>query len=79
VIYRDGADRAGQRLPFSALDRLDPEDLWKYMEVYERATGGQVLAIPHNSNPSNGLYLRAPTTRAVSSRRASGSTRSSSV
>ncbi len=57
VIYRDGADKAGQKLPFSALDSLNPEDLWKYMESYERGTGGQVLAIPHNSNLSNGLYF----------------------
>ncbi len=55
VIFRDGADRAARVLPFSALDSLRPEDLWAYMEAYERETGGRVLAIPHNSNLSNGM------------------------
>lgn len=54
VIFRDGADLAGQVLPFSSFDSEDPEDLWRYMAAYERDTGGSVLAIPHNGNLSNG-------------------------
>lgn len=54
VIFRDGADKAGQVQPFSANDSLDPRDLWKYLHQYENATGGKVLAIPHNGNVSNG-------------------------
>ena len=54
VIFRDGAERANQVLPFSAFDSENPEDLWKYMANYEQKTGGQVLAIPHNGNLSNG-------------------------
>ena len=36
---------------------MNPEDLWKYMAGYEQKTGGQVLAIPHNGNLSNGLMF----------------------
>jgi len=39
--------------PFSANDSNRPEDLWKYLESV-RAKGGDVLAIPHNSNFSDG-------------------------
>lgn len=54
VIFRDGADKAIQTLPFSALDSENPENLWKVMAAYEEKTGGQVLAIPHNGNLSGG-------------------------
>jgi len=57
VIYKDGADRAGQLRPFSATDSIDPEDLWGFLERYEHETGGEVLAIPHNGNLSNGLMF----------------------
>ena len=36
------------------MDSDNPEDLWRYFKRYEALTGGQVLAIPHNSNTSNG-------------------------
>jgi hypothetical protein len=61
VVFRDGADRANQVLPFSTFDSQDPSDLWKYMDAYARKTGGQVLAIPHNGNLSNGLMYSAET------------------
>ena len=61
VIFRDGADRVNQILPFSAFDSSDPAELWKYMDAYEKKTGGQVLAIPHNGNLSNGLMYSAET------------------
>ncbi len=57
VIFRDGADKASQIIPFSVFDSRDPEDLWKYMQVYEETTLGDVLAIPHNGNLSNGLMF----------------------
>ena len=57
VIFRDGKPEADQFDPFSAYDSNDPEDLWDWMEQYEVATGGQVLAIPHNGNLSNGLMF----------------------
>ena len=54
VLFRDGPDRTKQILPFSAVHSLDPEDLWAFLARYERDTGGQAFAIPHNSNLSNG-------------------------
>ena len=61
VIFRDGKDRARQVLPYSQFDSDDPEDLWAYMSNYESATGGQVLAIPHNGNLSNGIMFQTTT------------------
>jgi hypothetical protein len=57
VIFRDGGDRTIQTLPFSMYDSLDPEDLWDNLAAYEEKTGGQVLAIAHNGNLSNGLMF----------------------
>jgi hypothetical protein len=54
VIFRDGAERVGQVVPWSSVDSEDPEMLWRYMADYESKTGGDVLAIPHNSNLSAG-------------------------
>ena len=61
VVMRDGADRARKVLPFPAYDSSDPEDLWKWMAAYETKTGGQVLAIPHNGNLSNGVMFAVET------------------
>ena len=61
VIFRDDAKRVNQVLPFSAFDSSDPAQLWKYMDAYEKKTGGQVLAIPHNGNLSNGMMYSAET------------------
>ena len=46
------ADKAPSRI-FSTLDSPNPEDLWDWMNG-QRANGLEVLAIPHNSNGSNG-------------------------
>ncbi len=61
VIFRDGPDRVNQIVPFSAFDSNNPEDLWKFMASYEKNTGGQVLAIPHNGNASNGRMFEEQT------------------
>ena len=45
VIFKDDAEKARRVLPFSTFDSHDPEDLWRYMQAYEDATGGSVLAI----------------------------------
>ena len=57
VIYRDGADKARQQLPFTMAQSQDPADLWQALRGYEEATGGQVLAIAHNGNLSNGVMF----------------------
>ncbi len=54
VIFKNDASSAGQVLPFSTIDGARPEDLWRFMANYEEMTGGEVLAIPHNSNMSAG-------------------------
>ncbi len=57
VIFRDNHDKTDRVLPFPSIISTDPEDLWKALARYERKTGGQVLAIPHNSNLSNGMMF----------------------
>jgi hypothetical protein len=57
VIFKDDASKAGQIIPFSSFDSSDPEDLWSFLEDYEKKTGGDVFAIPHNGNLSNGLMF----------------------
>ena len=57
VMFKDAADRANQIIPFSQYDSVDPEKLWEFMAAYEEKTGGEVLAIPHNGNVSNGLMF----------------------
>lgn len=60
VIFRDGPARALQVVPFlmsPPAGSPDPRDLWKWMQDYEDKTGGDVLAIPHNPNLSNGIMF----------------------
>jgi hypothetical protein len=57
VIFRDGKAKADTIIPFSSFDSVDPEDLWAFLEAYEKDTGGQVLAIAHNGNLSDGLMF----------------------
>jgi hypothetical protein len=58
VIYRDGADRAARLVPVSSFESVDPENLWDFLQKYEDTTGGDVFAIPHNSNLSNGMMFQ---------------------
>ena len=60
VIYRDDGSKASVVEPFTTLAPMgsdNPSDLWKWMNQYEDKTGGQVLAIPHNGNLSNGIMF----------------------
>ncbi len=61
VLFRDDAATATRLPPYSALDSRDPEDLWQALAHYESLTGGQVMAIPHNGNISNGLMFALTT------------------
>ena len=57
VIFRDNADKASRVEPYTTMKPLgsdNPVDLWKWMAAYEEKTGGNVLAIAHNGNLSNG-------------------------
>ena len=60
VIYKDGADKASQTVPattYPPQGSTDPEYLWSLLQDYEDKTGGDVLAIAHNGNLSNGLMF----------------------
>ncbi|GAB5413883.1 MAG: DUF3604 domain-containing protein [Congregibacter sp.] len=60
VIFRDGGEKALQVEPFTATPPIgsrDPRDLWQWMSDYETLTGGDVTAIPHNGNLSNGMMF----------------------
>lgn len=55
VVFKDGAAKVAKTIPFSAQDSVEPRDLWRWLAAYEAETGGQALAIGHNSNLSNGI------------------------
>jgi len=60
VIFRDDADKASQVEPYTVYPPFgsdNPVELWKWMDAYEKKTGGSVLAIAHNGNLSNGLMF----------------------
>jgi hypothetical protein len=57
VIFRDNADRASQVQPMVTIRPLgstDPLDLYTWLQDYESKTGGNVFALAHNGNISNG-------------------------
>jgi hypothetical protein len=57
VLYRDGKDKAELMEPYTSIPPWgspDERNLWGWLAEYEKTTGGQVLAIPHNGNLSNG-------------------------
>jgi hypothetical protein len=60
VIFRDNGAKAMLVEPYTTIKPLgsdNPSDLWKWMAAYEEKTGGDVLAIAHNGNLSNGLMF----------------------
>lgn len=60
VIYRDGGEKAGMLDPFTTeepIGSINPRDLWKWMANYEEVTRGDVLALAHNGNLSNGIMF----------------------
>jgi hypothetical protein len=60
VVFRDNADKASQVEPFTVYPPFgsdNPVELWKWMDAYEKKTGGSVLAIAHNGNLSNGTMF----------------------
>jgi hypothetical protein len=57
VIFRGSG---APEIPFGRFDSLNPEDLWAWMDQH-RAEGLDALAIPHNSNGSNGQMFKLET------------------
>jgi hypothetical protein len=60
IIFRDNAVKASIVEPYTTQKPLgsdNPRDLWKWMQTYEEKTGGNVLAIAHNGNLSNGIMF----------------------
>jgi hypothetical protein len=60
VIFRDGADRARQVVPYTTqppIGSTDPLDLYKYLEAYESKTNGATMTFAHNGNLSNGVMF----------------------
>jgi hypothetical protein len=60
VIFRDDESLARRVEPYTTQKPLgsdNPVDLWKWMEAYEQSSGGDVLAIAHNGNLSNGIMF----------------------
>ncbi|MGA9572773.1 MAG: DUF3604 domain-containing protein [Lysobacterales bacterium] len=60
VIFREGAEKAGQVVPYTTqapVGSTDPLDLYLYLEDYEAKTGGSALALAHNGNLSNGIMF----------------------
>jgi hypothetical protein len=51
VFFKDCAHVPA--MPFSALDSVDPTDLWTWMDA-QRKAGNELLAISHNANVSDG-------------------------
>ena len=57
VLFRDGGAIVRHVLPFTTDETANPAKLWDWMQSYEKITGGDVLAIPHNGNISNGMMF----------------------
>jgi hypothetical protein len=60
VIYRDGAEMALRHEPYTTMSPYgspDPVDLWKWMANVEAQSGGNLLALAHNGNMSNGIMF----------------------
>jgi hypothetical protein len=57
VIFRDNGAKASLVEPFVTMKPYgseNPRDLWKWMAATEQRIGGEVLALAHNGNLSNG-------------------------
>jgi hypothetical protein len=61
VLFRGDATEANRLVPFSQFDSQNPEDLWKFLDKFQKDTGAEVLAIPHNGNLSNGRMFSVET------------------
>jgi hypothetical protein len=54
VFTPDGPGITKQFIPFSSDDGPEPQDLWTWLDATSARTGARFIAMPHNSNLSNG-------------------------
>ena len=58
VIFTPADAAAAQKFyPYSSYDSQRPEDLWAWLEKTSVEAGVEFVAIPHNSNMSNGIMF----------------------
>lgn len=58
VVFTPADGQTARRfLPLANYDTMRPEELWRFLEQTRARTGADFLAIPHNSNLSNGLMF----------------------
>jgi hypothetical protein len=57
VFTPEGPEATKAFIPFSADDGPNPEDLWAWLGETSARTGARFLAMPHNSNLSNGMMF----------------------
>ena len=57
IVMREGKEKGEQFIPYTSLESDKPEDLWKWLDNTTAKTGANFIAIPHNSNISQGLMF----------------------
>jgi len=57
IFQAQGGDVALQYIPFSSFDSNIETEFWAWLDETSAATGADFVAIPHNSNISNGLMF----------------------
>ncbi|MCP5144227.1 MAG: DUF3604 domain-containing protein [Gammaproteobacteria bacterium] len=57
VFTPSPAEVARQFIPYSYYEGQQPEDLWAWLEATSKRTGAEFIAIPHNSNLSDGMMF----------------------
>ncbi len=58
VVFESGGEEIAELLPFTSYDSAYEEDLWRYLDRAERSSKKRAMAIPHNSNLTNGQMFR---------------------
>jgi len=57
IVMREGKEKGEQFIPYTSFDSDKPEDLWRWLDNTTAKTGANFIAIPHNSNISQGLMF----------------------
>jgi hypothetical protein len=57
IFHPEGGDVAKKYIPFSAFDSDVESEFWAWLDKTSKRTGANFVAIPHNSNISNGLMF----------------------